>query len=183
MAVILQHPRQLRFVYKQTKALRLAAVSVDGFAIQHVRGRWSNELMLAAVRQNGLVLDRIRKQTPEICLAAVQQNGEALRFVREQTEELCLAAIANPPHYPVYSICSHIEVWTEAVCLAVLRAGAGSVAAMMARGVLGHYCSRFVRWVQQDCPAMYGPWVELAVSPKRQSICGPRSVKSRRRLV
>ena len=35
----------------------------------------------------------IKEQTPEICLAAVQQNGRVLDLVEEQTKEVCLAAV------------------------------------------------------------------------------------------
>ena len=35
----------------------------------------------------------VKKPTEEICLAAVKQNGEALQYVKEQTAELCMAAV------------------------------------------------------------------------------------------
>ena len=35
---------------------------------------------LEAVKQDGLVLQFIKNQTPEICLEAVKQNGMALQF-------------------------------------------------------------------------------------------------------
>ncbi len=40
----------------------------------------------------------VEEQTPEICLAAVQQNGEVLEFVREQTIEICMAAVQQNPN-------------------------------------------------------------------------------------
>lgn len=48
---------------------------------------------LDAVKQDGLRLEFVDKQTPEICLAAVKQKGLALRYVKEQTPEICLAAV------------------------------------------------------------------------------------------
>ena len=42
---------------------------------------------------DGLNLQYINNQTEEICLAAVKQNGYALEFIKNQTEEICLAAI------------------------------------------------------------------------------------------
>ena len=64
----------------------------DGLALQFVKEQ-TPELCLAAVKQNGYALRIVREQTPEICLAAVKQNGYALRIVREQTPEICLAAV------------------------------------------------------------------------------------------
>lgn len=40
------------------------------------------DLCLAAVSRNGLVLEFIENQTPEICRAATLQNPEAKRFVK-----------------------------------------------------------------------------------------------------
>ena len=45
------------------------------------------------VRADGLVLQFVENQTPEICLEAVKQNGLALQNVKEQTLEICLAAV------------------------------------------------------------------------------------------
>ena len=50
------------------------------------------------MEQNGLALEFIKEQTPEICMAAVKQNGEALQYVKEQTEEICMEAINQNIH-------------------------------------------------------------------------------------
>ena len=39
-----------------------------------------------AVKQNGLSLEFVKEQTPEICLESVKQNGLYLKFVKEQTQ-------------------------------------------------------------------------------------------------
>jgi len=36
------------------------------------------------VKQNGLALRFVRKQTPDVCIAAVAQNSEARHYVIEQ---------------------------------------------------------------------------------------------------
>lgn len=53
------------------------------------------ELMsgLEKVRQDGLELKFVMKQTPEICMTAVKQNGLALKYVEKQTPEIWLAAV------------------------------------------------------------------------------------------
>lgn len=48
---------------------------------------------LRAVRADGMALEYIKNQTPEMCIAAVKQNPMALKFVKEQTYEICKAAI------------------------------------------------------------------------------------------
>ena len=53
----------------------------------------SGQSALAAVNQDGHVLQYVKDQTKEICLAAVKQNGYVLQYVEEQTEEICLAAV------------------------------------------------------------------------------------------
>ena len=45
------------------------------------------------VKQYGLTLQFVKKQTFEVCLAAVKKNGLTLQVVNEQTPELCLAAV------------------------------------------------------------------------------------------
>lgn len=49
------------------------------------------------VQQNGLALQYVENQTPEICLAAVRKNGRALQHVKNQTPEICLAAVRQNP--------------------------------------------------------------------------------------
>ena len=42
---------------------------------------------LKAVKENGMALKFVKKQTPKICLEAVKQNGYALAYVENQTSE------------------------------------------------------------------------------------------------
>ena len=50
------------------------------------------KIWLAAVQQNGLALQCVKKQTPEMCLVAVQQNGYALHYVKKKTPEICFGS-------------------------------------------------------------------------------------------
>lgn len=75
------------------------------------------EICLAAVRQNGLALQFVKKQTPEICLAAVQQNGLALEFVKEQTSEICLASVKQNYGESLY----FVKEQTPEICLASVQ--------------------------------------------------------------
>ena len=44
----------------------------------------TQEICLAAVKQNGYALQYVKEQTPDICLAAVKQDGYALQFVKDK---------------------------------------------------------------------------------------------------
>ena len=46
-----------------------------------------------AVQQDGLALEFVNNQTPELCELAVRQNGLALQFVVNQSSELCELAV------------------------------------------------------------------------------------------
>ncbi len=49
--------------------------------------------LIEKVKIDHSYLDKIKDQTEEICLAAVKQDGYALYYVKNQTEKICLAAI------------------------------------------------------------------------------------------
>ena len=56
-------------------------VKQDGLYLKRIKKNQTEAICLEAVKQNGLALEYVNKQTPEICLAAVRQNGKALEFV------------------------------------------------------------------------------------------------------
>lgn len=43
--------------------------------------------------KNGLLLQHVKNQTPEMCMVAVKQNVSALQFVKDQTYDICMEAI------------------------------------------------------------------------------------------
>lgn len=45
------------------------------------------------VKRDGMALQYVKEQSPEICMEAVKQNGRALQYVKEQTPEICLEAV------------------------------------------------------------------------------------------
>jgi len=74
------------------------------------------ERALNFVKQNGLALEFVKNQTPEICLAAVKQNGLALEFVKNQTRDICLAAVNQEPYALQF-----IKNQTPEICLAAVN--------------------------------------------------------------
>jgi len=63
----------------------------------------------------GLELRNVEYQTEEICLAAVKNNGNALKYVQYQTEEICRAACLNDKFAIKY-----VHDQTEELCLDVI---------------------------------------------------------------
>lgn len=74
--------------------VQCAGVAGYGMMLQYIAERLkTEEVCLAAVKQNGMALKFVREQTPKICKAAVRKSGWALPYVKEQTPEICLAAV------------------------------------------------------------------------------------------
>ncbi|WP_044881509.1 DUF4116 domain-containing protein [Neochlamydia sp. EPS4] len=75
--------------FKNYKEIMLAAVKQNGLALQFASRelKEDKEVVLAAVKQNGLALQfasQELKENKEVVLAAVKQNGLALQFVSEE---------------------------------------------------------------------------------------------------
>ncbi|KSV59760.1 DUF4116 domain-containing protein [Acetivibrio ethanolgignens] len=85
-------PELLKTMESQTEEMILVAVKQDGMLLQYA---WfqSDEIVDAAITQNGLALQWVWDQNEAICLKAVKQNWEALQFVQEQTYAMCVRAI------------------------------------------------------------------------------------------
>ena len=64
----------------------------NGLLLLYVH-KQTEELCKLAVRQNSFALRSVRHQTPEICTLAVKETGSALQHVRNQTLELCKLAV------------------------------------------------------------------------------------------
>lgn len=52
---------------------------------------------LEAVKNDGMMLEHVVKQTNEICLAAVQQNPKAVQFVKNFVLKIKLSQIYGRP--------------------------------------------------------------------------------------
>jgi antirestriction protein ArdC len=70
----------------------LARVSKDGMMLQFVKEQ-TPEICMEAVKKTGLALEYVKEQTPGICMAAVKQDGYALEHVKKQTPEICTEAV------------------------------------------------------------------------------------------
>jgi hypothetical protein len=102
-----------------------------------------DDLITRALQTNGLLLQVVNYQTPEMCMAAVLNDGNAIEFVDDQTEELCMAAVMNGGwlsgvHVQSEAVCiaavtrCQYQMWmvddqTESVCLAAVNANPGAI--------------------------------------------------------
>ncbi len=104
-------PLQFYYALPQTQELCLAMVKKDGWAIIYVQEEFKTlELYLAAVQQNGLVLEMITEQTHEICEAAIRQNWLAIKYAKVQTMHLCLIAVEQSWYAYEFITCDAIKL-------------------------------------------------------------------------
>lgn len=83
---------------------------------------------LDLVQSDGLLLQHLKEQTPELCMAAVRQNGFALQFVENQgktypspfkVDDVCLEAVKQRPEALKF-----VDEQTSDMCLiAVMQPG------------------------------------------------------------
>jgi len=105
----------------QTEEMCLAAVRQNGWLLRYVHVK-TPELCLAAVQQDGLALEYVPEElmTPELCLAAVRENGNVLEYVPEElkTPEICLAAVQEN-----WNALRYVpeELKTPELCMAAVR--------------------------------------------------------------
>lgn len=80
----------------------LSKVKKDGMYLRKIKfDDWTLDICLAAVHQNGLVIESISNHKykfthddyEKLCLAAVKQNSAAFEFVAGPTELVCIEAI------------------------------------------------------------------------------------------
>lgn len=78
--------------YNQTDEICLAAMNINGLILKYIINK-TCEICLAATIQNSLALQYVKNQTYDTCLAAIKQNGLALQYVKKTIPDMCIAAI------------------------------------------------------------------------------------------
>ena len=73
-----------------------AAISQNGSIIQVIENQ-KEEYCRLAIEQSPHSFTHVRLKTKELCLFAVQKDGRLLNYVPEQTKEICEVAIRNTP--------------------------------------------------------------------------------------
>lgn len=81
-------------IHEQQETITKMLLDVDGNLIRHIDNP-SEEMMLAAVKQNGMAIRYIpsMKQTEEIKMAAIENNPFCFEFVHEPTMPMWLKAL------------------------------------------------------------------------------------------
>ena len=88
---------ETRFIADKLKIALNYKVEIKKFSY------WSDiNFCINAVKQNGMVLQYISKQTPQIITLAIKQNCYSLKFVKTQTIEICKTAIDLSPSAIMY---------------------------------------------------------------------------------
>ena len=94
--LLINDPSVYEHINTPTKEMTLYAVTQDGNNLEHVKGVGQTEdIVLAAVSQNGHSVQYAENKTEKICLAAANENGYSLKYMTstQQTESVCLAAV------------------------------------------------------------------------------------------
>lgn len=91
----------------------LDAVNRNGLYLQYIGEEvQTEEICLAAVRQNGLALKYVKDQTNKICLEAVEKTGGALQYVENQTNAICSVAVNKN----IWNL-KHVKILTDTIWL------------------------------------------------------------------
>lgn len=78
-----RHKIFLKYQHKQNHTSCIAILKEDGLMIRDVR-KQTPLLRKVAVKQNGLALEFVREKDLETCIIAVTQNEKAKKFVPEE---------------------------------------------------------------------------------------------------
>lgn len=71
----------------------LKTVSENGMLLEYVKGYASDEIKIAAVKQNGLALKFVENPTEFMCSLAIEQNWESIQYCKNPTKEMQLLAV------------------------------------------------------------------------------------------
>lgn len=98
LIVIEQNYNSVRHIDNPTEKVQLYAVSYDGSLIRHFNNP-SEAVQLKAVSENGLALQYLVTRYPsdDVVMAAVKQNGASIQNVSDPSEELQLIAVEKKP--------------------------------------------------------------------------------------
>ena len=105
----------MEYIMKELESMNyMEMVRQDGMALQYVKEQ-TPEICMEAVKQNGWALEYVEEQTPEICMEAVKQNGLVLQYVKEQTPEICMEAVKQNEWALTYVKEQTSEIYLEVV--------------------------------------------------------------------
>jgi hypothetical protein len=105
----------LPLIKNPSEAVQLAAVNQEGYVIQYIKNP-SEAVQLAAVKQDGYAIQYINNPSEDVQLAAVKQNGYSIAYIKNPSEDVQLATV-NQRGYAI----RYIENPSEDVQLAAVN--------------------------------------------------------------
>jgi hypothetical protein len=90
------------FIYPNDKDIQLAAVNQDGNVIQYISNP-DKDVQLAAVNKNSYAIRYIKNPDKDVQLAAVNKNSYAIEYINNPDKEVQIAAV-NKNGYAIYYI-------------------------------------------------------------------------------
>ena len=108
-------PFSIRYIKNPSEDVQLAAVKQDVDVIEYIQNP-SEKVQLAAIKQGFWAIKYIRNPSEKVKLAAVQQSGYAIEYIKNPSEEVQLAAIQQLPQ-----LITRIKNPTEKVQLAAVQ--------------------------------------------------------------
>ena len=70
-----------------SEQVQLAAVKQNGFAIEYIKNP-SEQVQLAAVKRDGYAIDYIKNPSEKVQLEAVKQDGRSIQYIQNPTEKV-----------------------------------------------------------------------------------------------
>jgi hypothetical protein len=80
------------FIKNPSEEVKLAAVKQNGYAVQFIKNP-SEEVQLAAVMEHGCAIEYINEPSEQVQLAAVKKFVVAIKYIKNPSEEAQLAAV------------------------------------------------------------------------------------------
>ena len=119
-----------RDLNKCSEEVQLAAVKDDGYAIEFITNP-SEEVQLAAVNQNGYVIGDITNPSEAVQLAATNGDGDAIQFIDNPSEVVQLTAVTK------FGYAIHwIDNPSEKVQLAAVNQSGGVIGYIVNKGIV-----------------------------------------------
>lgn len=89
----------IRFVDEkfQTEKLQITAVKKDPHALKHIKHNQRENVVVAAVKTNGLALEFVKNKTIKVCKIAYESHAGSITFWNKWPDELIRFVISDDP--------------------------------------------------------------------------------------
>jgi hypothetical protein len=112
--LVVKMPQLFQLVKDSSEELKLAAVKQDWFAIRFIKNP-SEQVQLVAVKQNGYAIQYIKKPSEQVQLISVTEDGYAITYIKNPSEQVQIAAVKQTGNAIEYIKTSSEQVQLAAV--------------------------------------------------------------------